>query len=387
MAHIQDRGKSVDRRWRARYRAADGRERSKAFTRRVDADRWLRDQVSSLDRGEWVDPVRSRLTFEAFVPTWRSWADGALRPTTHALNVGVLEGRLLPRFGAMPLGRISADDVRAMMADAVAEGRSSSSVRRHVLVLRSVLGLAVEHQRLVVNVAATVRLPAERAREMRTLEHGQVIAIVEAHPEWYRPLVWTAAYTGLRWGELAGLAVDRLDLLHNTIRVDRTLVDVKGQLSFGPPKTKSGARTLTIPKTVAEVLEPHLASEPVQESGLVFPTPSGKPMRRNNFGKVWRQAVKGSDKRRGVFYGTDLETLVFHELRHTAASLSIAAGAHPLTIKERLGHSSISVTMDRYGHLLPAQDEALAEALDAGLRAALEQHAKDEAPVLKVVRP
>ena len=97
----------------------------------------------------------------------------------------------------------------------------------------------------------------------------------------------------------------------------------------------------------------------------MFPVTNGNPMRRGSFGRNWRRAVAE------CFDGTPMAGLVFHELRHTAAALAIAHGAHPLTIKTRLGHSSITVTMDRYGHLFPAQDEALAEAMDGTLRAAL----------------
>jgi integrase len=91
----------------------------------------------------------------------------------------------------------------------------------------------------------------------------------------------------------------------------------------------------------------------------------GLQMRRSNFRRLWRRAVDG------VFAGTDLEGLVFHELRHTAAALAIGHGAHPVTVKERLGHSSIQMTMDRYGHLFPSQDQALAQAQNATLRESL----------------
>lgn len=385
MAHIQDRGKQHDRRWRARYRAIDGKERSKTFIRKADADRWLRDQTVAIDRGDWIDPSRSRMTFGEFVPSWQAWAKTAQRPSTYALNMSVINGRLLPRFGGMPLGRISVDDVHALMANDRAKNLSTSSVRRSVIVLRSVLGLAVEHRRLAVNVAASVRLPADTTRQMRTLDHDQVIDLVRAHPPWFRPLIMTAAYCGLRWGELAGLAPDRVDLMRQTIRVERQLSEVNGKFDFGPPKTKAGVRSLTIPSTVADMLTPHLASEVVQAANLVFPTPTGKPLRRNNFRTVWRRVVVGTPKRPGLFAGTEFANLTFHELRHTAASLAIAAGAHPLTVKERLGHSSITVTMDRYGHMFPAQDEALAEALDARLRDALASDGEPLASVTSLV--
>src|SRR5207247_2584712 len=99
----------------------------------------------------------------------------------------------------------------------------------------------------------------------------------------------------------------------------------------------------------------------VQTSGLAFPGPKGAALRRSGFRRVWSKACEGAK----------LQRLVFHELRHTAAALAIAQGAHPLAIKERLGHSSITVTMDRYGGLFPRLDEAIAEGLDGPLRESL----------------
>ncbi|MBW3664263.1 MAG: tyrosine-type recombinase/integrase [Actinobacteria bacterium] len=130
------------------------------------------------------------------------------------------------------------------------------------------------------------------------------------------------------------------------------------------PKTSASKRTVSVPAGLVELLTEHLGHRSVRRSGLVYATGSGTPMRRSNFRKVWKRAVE----RAGWTEGHRLEGLTFHELRHTAAALAIAQGAHPLTIKERLGHSSIRTTMDTYGHLLSAQDEALADALDGLFR-------------------
>lgn len=108
------------------------------------------------------------------------------------------------------------------------------------------------------------------------------------------------------------------------------------------------------------------ATSVVQTSGLAFPGPKGAPLRRSNFRRVWDKA-----RTRAGFDGGPLDGLVFHELRHTAAALAIAQGAHPLAIKERLGHSSITVTMDTYGGLFPRLEEAIADGLDRVLRATL----------------
>jgi integrase len=123
-----------------------------------------------------------------------------------------------------------------------------------------------------------------------------------------------------------------------------------------------------MPASLADILAEHLGSAPVQVSGLAFPGPKGSPLRRSNFRRVWTKACRVAG----------FEGLVFHELRHTAAALSIAQGAHPLAIRERLGHSSITVTMDRYGGLFPRLDEAIAEGLDGVLRGASAGLLRDE---------
>ena len=135
----------------------------------------------------------------------------------------------------------------------------------------------------------------------------------------YRPLIFTAGYVGLRWGELAGLRFDNVDPLHRTIKVVEQLVEVGGKVSWGPPKTRAGRRTVTMPAGVADMLAQHMASEVVQRSGLVFPTIQGHPMKRSNFRKLWGRALVSAG----------LSDLHFHELRHTAAALAIDTGAPP----------------------------------------------------------
>lgn len=382
MAHIQDRGRDARLRWQARYRAADGRERTKSFGRKIDAERWLSTQTADQARGEWVDPALGRITFAEFAARWRLSLTG-LRPTTRTRNLGIVDNHLLSLFGSTPLARITALDIKGMLADDIAN-LSSASARKHVLVLRGILDEAVREGRLGRNPAADVKLPPEQSRPMRVLEPGQVVDLAETFPAHYRPLVLTAAFVGLRWGELAGLRVGNVDPLRRTITVSEQLIEVSGHLEWGPPKTQSAVRTVSVPSTVAETVGEHMATKAVRMSGLVFPTVQGRPLRRSNFRRRWKPRVER------LFGGAELDGLVFHELRHTAASLAIAEGAHPLTVKERLGHSSITVTMDRYGHMFPAQDEAVAEALDRRLRESLAERSRnrgDETGRIRELRP
>lgn len=127
----------------------------------------------------------------------------------------------------------------------------------------------------------------------------------------------------------------------------------------GPPKTTAGRRAVSIPQSLADLLEQQLQRPEVICSGLVFPTPLGEPARRSNFGnRVWMPATRA----------VGLTGLRFHDLRHTAVALAIAQGAPPKAIQERMGHSSVVVTLDRYGHLFEGLDTDIADGLDDVLR-------------------
>ena len=137
------------------------------------------------------------------------------------------------------------------------------------------------------------------------------------------------------------------------------LNELSGRLEWGRPKTAAGRRAVSIPATLADLLAEQLARPVVARSGLAFPSPLGEPLRRSNFGRrVWSPATAA----------LGLDGLRFHDLRHTAVAMAISQGAHPKAIQERMGHSSVTVTLDRYGHLYEGLDGHLAEGLDDVLR-------------------
>lgn len=184
-------------------------------------------------------------------------------------------------------------------------------------------------------------------------ELDRLVRAVDTH---HRALVQTAAGTGLRWGELAGLPRARLDLLRRRLEVAQTLEDVNGQLSIGVPKTSGSRRFVSLPPTPVTVLTGHLEGH---SSELVFTGSDGTPLRRSNFhARVWRPAVAAA--------ALPPRTR-FHDLRHTHVALLIAAGVPMKAIQARLGHASIVMTMDRYGHLLADVDEQLLAGLEQQL--------------------
>jgi integrase len=250
--------------------------------------------------------------------------------------------------------------VQKFVADMLATGKfAPATVRKVGQILAKIMRGAVDAGLIVLSPCEGVRLPAESRREMRFRAAGQVAALANAAGSEWEVLIYTTAYGGLRWGELAGLRPPRVDLGRRTIMVVEQLNELSGRLEWGRPKTAAGQRSVSIPGTLADLLAEQLARTSVARSGLVFPTPLGEPLRRSNFARrVWTPATRA----------VGLVGLRFHDLRHTAVALAINQGAHPKAIQERMGHSSVSVTLDRYGHLYEGLDRHIGDNLDDLLR-------------------
>ena len=165
----------------------------------------------------------------------------------------------------------------------------------------------------------------------------------------YRALILLGAYGGLRIGEMAGLRRKRLDLTAGVVEVAEVVTEMHGHLYLGSPKTAAGRRRVGLPRVVVEALQEHLAAQSVEPDGFVFARSNGAPLRTANFRtRVWRPAT----------HAAGLEGLRIHDLRHTAVAPWIAAGAGPKEVATRAGHTSVSFTLDRYGHLYPEADRA-----------------------------
>ena len=253
--------------------------------------------------------------------------------------------------------------VREWVAGLEAKGLSPSRIRQARQVLFSSLELAVEAGYIPSNPAAGVKIPRERPREMRFLMAVEVEQLASVVPAQYSTLVFVLAYGGLRWGEVAALRRHRIDALAGRLQVAESLSDVGGELHFGTTKNHRG-RVVTVPPFLKAKLNEHLTtwigSEP---EALVFQSPEGTPLRNTNFRRrVWQPALKVAG----------LVGLRIHDLRHTAVALLIAQGAHPKAIQAHLGHSSIQVTLDHYGHLFPADIDRLAARLEETRQAAVD---------------
>ena len=361
MAHIQHRS-GRRRPWQVRYRDPAGHKRARSFLKKVDANRFAVTVESDILRGEWTDPRLSRTTVAEWSERWYRTKSG-LKPKTLAGYDSNLRVHVLPVFGDYELRHVDRMAVEEWVADLQAFGLGPSAVRQACQVLNSMMKLAVEASYLLVNPVTGVTTPRQDDHEMLFLSAEEVERLAASIQPPYATLVYLLAYGGLRWGEAVAVRRKRCHLLRSRLEVAESLAEARGRLYFGTTKTHQ-RRMVVIPGFLRDLLAAHLAAHVSDDpDALVFTSPEGQPLRNSNFRRrVWRQATAEAGLAEG---------LRIHDLRHTCASLLIAQGAHPKAIQVHLGHSSISVTMDRYGHLFPSDMEALAADLDAARSRAL----------------
>ena len=360
-------------RWEARYRDIADRQRGKTFRTKREAEQFLERVGADIQRGDWIDPQAARTTFGAWATDWLA-TTVHLREGTKAGYESLLDNHILPAFGSVPVGRIDKLAVKAWVAERVKAGMGAGTVRNAFAVLRQVLDAAVDGGGLRRNPCHGVDLPRPKREEMHFASHDDIASLAQAveHPvdargrprgdyPAYGLFVLLDAYTGLRFGEMAALRRKRVDILRRRIEVAESVDELNGRLIYTGTKTYE-TRSVPVPAFLAESLGAHMTTVAASPTSLMFTSPAGEPLRNGNFvARHFKPAVRQAGLPEGFR---------FHDLRHTHAAFLVAEGAHPLAIMKRLGHSSIQVTHDRYGHLFPHLEAGLTDALDVAGRAA-----------------
>jgi len=375
MAHVEKRVRRGTTTWRARYRSPDGAERSKTFTRRFDAERFLARVEVDKSAGRWIDPERSKLRFGEWADRWMS-TTSHLKPKTVSNYESLLRSRILPTFGNAPIGAIRPIDVREWLSSLQADGLSASRCRAAYHLLGSIFRTAVEDGRVATSPCVGIKLPRLPQLEMSYFRPDELRDLLAAIDPQYRVFVQVLATGGLRFGEAAALRIGRCDLARSRLVVAESLADVSDTLYFGPPKTHQ-RRVVHLPRIVRDSLAAHLASTDGRESTFVFEAPRSGPIRYSNFlCRVWKPAL----------IEAGLPEVGIHVLRHTCAAMLIAQGAHPKAIQSHLGHQSITTTLDRYGHLFADVHERLAERVDDAYSGVLSDPAGAQSPGARIDR-
>jgi integrase len=331
----------------------------------VDAERWLRAELGKLDKGEWLDPKAGRIT----VADWsRIWLRGlTLKPKTRAGYESVLRSRVLPTFADHQLRQITPAAVREWMAT-MAEEVGPARIRQARQLLSQMLEVAAADGLIARNPTARVKAPTVRPRRQLFLTAEQVSRLAdacEARQLGTGVLVRFLAYTGLRWGEAVALRRSAINFDRRRVRVKESATEVAGNLEWGSPKTHE-TRTVILPGFLADRLSAHV--EDMSPDQLVFTAPHDGPLRTSNFRRdVWAKACEASRIPEG---------LLVHDLRDTAASLAISAGASINAVQRMLGHASAKMTLDTYGSLFDEDLEDLADRLDERFREADVTHTR-----------
>lgn len=267
-----------------------GIERSRTFDRKVDAERFLTSVEHSKLIGAYIDPTAGQVTFRDFAEDWRQ--QQIHRPGTATSVEQHLRLHVYPVLGDRPLTTIRPSDVQALVRR-LASKLAASTVQVVYGRVSAVFQAAVRDRLIASSPCVNVRLPRRSGAPLEVLTPDQAHALAHALPPRYYAYILAGAGLGLRPGELFGLAVDRVDFLRSSVKVDQQLVRVRGSgVSLAPLKTSSSYRTVPLPAVVGSALAAHLSKWPAHSDlGLVFTNERGGPVQQHPFAMVWKAAA------------------------------------------------------------------------------------------------
>lgn len=343
------------------YSAKHGRKIRKTFPTRAAARSWRADTMTLVRKGK-LGPATKTTLREA----WTEWHAGATagtirtrdgaryKPSAIRSYVGGMERHVLPELGARRLSSIARNDIQDLVDGMLGKPLSPSSIRNAVMPLRVVFGRAFDRGEIPTTPMLGVRLPRVEGSREAGATPVDAAHLIAALPEAERALWSLAFYGGLRLGEIQALAWEAVDLDAGKLRVTRSW-DRAAKI-FIEPKSKASIRSVPILGPLrAELIAQRLRSG--RATGLVFSADGATPfvastVRRRAF-RVWEEA--------------GLKAVAFHACRHSFVSFAIAAGLNAKAISSYAGHSQISTTYNRYGHLLDGHEAQAASLLDSYL--------------------
>ncbi len=314
--------------------------------------------AASQATGTYVDPKAGQTLVGEYAQTWLT-RQVHLKPSTRSRYRTIVQLHIEPAFGAMQLSQLEHGAVAAWVVDLLDDGIAGATVRHIHRVLHRILNSAIDDGRLARNPASRVKLPRERSRDKRFLTHRQVAELADAAGA-DQLIIRVLAYCGLRFGELAALRVRNVDPLRRRLRIEESATEVDGRMMFGTPKSHQ-CRSVPVPRSLVEELAAACTGKTPDD--LVFTAPQGGVLWLRN----WRRRVFDP-----AVAAAGLGELTPHELRHTAASLAVAAGANVKAVQRMLGHASAAMTLDVYSGLFDDDLDAVADRLDAASQSARE---------------
>ncbi|GAA2387018.1 hypothetical protein GCM10010420_07440 [Streptomyces glaucosporus] len=346
-------------RWRVRWYGPDGKPKAKTYGKLPQAEAEKNALLNRLDRGSYRDPQSGKAAFSTVAEEWH----GSLRKQSRRTRADYrecLDSYVLPKWRDWQVGAIRWEDVSEWVDELCNKpgisGRMLGPARvvKVYRVFSAVMKRAVQTGRIAANPAHDHDLPRKDDDDDHVyLSHEQLEALANAAGD-YRLLVLVLGYCGIRWGEATAIKAGRVQLDKRRIRIVQAYSDVKGKLAAGPVKNHE-KRSVPLPRSFAAELAALVRGKGPND--LLFTAPNGGPLRYGNFrSRVFDKAVKAA--------GLDGLGVTPHKLRHTAATLAIAAGADVKVVQLMLGHKDAAMTLNVYGHLWPDRLDEVADALD-----------------------
>ncbi len=321
--------------WRAQYYDREGKQHTRHFKRKVDAQAWLDDTITAMSTGNWADPSKSRSTLKPHAEAWLA-AHPDWTASTRARNVGIVQKHILPRWGDVRLDKITTDAIQRWSAGI---DLAPGSIRKIVGALNSILDRAVLIKSLAINPADGVVRPRQPLKRRRYLSAVEVERLAHAAAD-YQDLIYVLAYTGLRWGEMAALHVSAVNTTRRRLMIEMSVTEINGIMEWSDQPKDHQRRSVPYPAFLDDAIGDRIRGRAPDD--LVFTSPTGGVLRYGNARRDWFDPAVAA---------AELGKLTPHELRHTAASLAVKAGASVLALQRMLGHDKPSTTLDVYSDL------------------------------------
>jgi integrase len=338
----------------AGFKDQSGRWRERVVPgRKKDAENYLRRVLEEVAAGTF-EVEREDPAFAEFAGGFLKAKKGEVKASTLDDYKRVIKNHLVPFFGKKHLSQITPSVVQGFILSLEGAGMSAAMRAKVLRYLKVLMRHAVRMELVGRDPCQAVTAPRVEAKEQRFLSAEEAERLITAAEGYMKPLLAVACYAGLRQGEILALTWEDVNLKSSTVRVRRTYHYTHG---FTSPKTAASRRTVPIIPTLKAMLEDHYLScgRPTTES-LVFRNEAGKPIDRRN---LVNRGLDRALKRAGI------PPLRFHDLRHTFAALSIEAAVDPKTLQAMMGHASIKVSLDIYGHLYTAAFDRASKSLEA----------------------
>ncbi|MDW5330802.1 site-specific integrase [Plantactinospora sp. KLBMP9567] len=345
-------------RYQARYIGPDGLERKAPHTFETErqAAKWLTVVESEIIKGDWVAPEAGEVELGPYGQRWI--AERKLQPRTRENYEDLFRLHIRPHLGGLALGAVKPATIRSWRSKLLDGGTSEPQAVKAYALLRAILNTAVKEDEIIrQNPCRIPGYDRYHTPERPVATVAQVFALADAMPARFSALVIVAAFSGLRWGELAALRRSDVDETTGTVRVPRKLAALRNRMEFGAPKSGASNRTVSLPAAARSALAAHLRDYAGERpDALVFTGDKGAVLRSGN----WRRAVDWATALRTAGMP---ERFHFHDLRHTGNNLAAATGASTRELMHRMGHATMRAALI-YQHATSERDREIAAGMD-----------------------